>query len=73
MPSWKDQERWLKKNGWTMVRNTGRDIIYEKTNPDGSIMRTAVSKGTGEIGKGLFRMILKNQLGIDKDEWDRLK
>nr|WP_251376061.1 hypothetical protein [Paenibacillus sp. YPG26] len=56
-----------------MVRNTGRDIIYEKTNPDGSIMRTAVSKGTGEIGKGLFRMILKNQLGIDKDEWDRLK
>lgn len=72
MPSWKDYEGWLKRNGWTKVRETGRDKIYEKIESDGTIRRTAVSKGTGEIGKGLFRRILKLQIGIDKEEYDRL-
>ena len=49
-----------------MVRVSGRDKIYERVEPDGAIRRTAVSKGTGEIGKGLFRRILKQQPGIDK-------
>lgn len=39
---------------------------------NGTIRRTAVSKGTGEIGKGLFRKIIKQQIGIDKEEYDRL-
>jgi hypothetical protein len=34
--------------------------------PDGEIRRVRVSKGTGEIGKGLFSRILKQQLGGNK-------
>ncbi|ULL13708.1 type II toxin-antitoxin system HicA family toxin [Paenibacillus sp. H1-7] len=68
---WKDHERWLNKKGWTLVRDTGRDKIYEKTEPDGTIRRTAVSKGTGELGKGLLDRIIKKQLGIDRDEYNR--
>jgi len=72
MPSWGDLESWLKRNGWTKVRE-GRDTIYEKIEANGNVRRTRVSKGTGEIGKGLFRRILKQQRGIDKEEYDRLK
>jgi len=50
-----------------MVRQNGRDKIYEKSLPEGDVLRTAVSKGTGEIGKGLFHRILKQQLRVDKE------
>lgn len=73
MPNWRDQERWLIKNGYTLVRETGRDKIYEKTEPGGTIRRTAVSRGTGEIGKGLLERITNKQLGITRDEYNRLK
>jgi predicted RNA binding protein YcfA (HicA-like mRNA interferase family) len=64
MPSWSDLERFLSRDGWVLVRQNGRDKIYEKTLPEGEILRSAVSKGTGEIGKGLFNRILKQQLKV---------
>ena len=70
MPSWSDLERYLKRNEWKLVRQNGRDKIFEKTMPDGTIRRTAVSKSSSEIGKGLFSRILKQQLGIDKQEFN---
>ena len=70
MPSWSDLEHYLKRNEWKLVRQSGRDKIYEKTMPDGVIRRTAVSKSSSEIGKGLFSRILKQQLGIDKQEFN---
>lgn len=70
MPSWSDLEHYLKWNDWKLVRQSGRDKIYEKTMPDGVIRRTAVSKSSSEIGKGLFSRILKQQLGIDKQEFN---
>ena len=73
MPSWNDLERYLNRNGWVLVRTTGRDKIYELVELDGKIRRTAVSKGTGEIGKGLFIRILKQQLGIDKKTFNENK
>ncbi len=59
-------ESFLKRDGWVLIRQNGRDKIYEKTLPDGEVLRTAVSKGTGEISKGLFNRILKQQLKVDK-------
>ncbi|WHX51351.1 type II toxin-antitoxin system HicA family toxin [Paenibacillus woosongensis] len=56
-----------------MIRQTGRDKIYQKTLPDGQILRSAVSKGTGEIGKGLFNRILKQQLRVDKEYFNSRK
>ena len=70
MPSWSDLENYLKRNEWKLVRQNGRDKIFEKTMPDGVIRRTAVSKSSSEIGKGLFNRILKQQLGIDKQEFN---
>ena len=56
-----------------MVRQNGRDKIFEKTLPSGEVLRTAVSKGTGEIGKGLFNRILKQQLHVDKEFFNSKK
>lgn len=66
MASWKDLRRFLENDGWVLKRH-GRDDIYEKVLSDGRILRTRVSKGTGEIGKGLFARILKQQLEVDKE------
>ncbi|MGL4819984.1 MAG: type II toxin-antitoxin system HicA family toxin [Bacilli bacterium] len=67
MPSWKEFERFLIKEGWVLVRENGRDKRYEKVLPNGEILTTSVSKGTGEIGKGLFRKILKQQVRCSKE------
>lgn len=73
MPSWSDLESFIKRDGWVLVRQNGRDKIYEKNLPNGEILRTAVSKGTGEIGKGLFNRILKQQLRVDKEYFNSIK
>ncbi|MBD8069453.1 type II toxin-antitoxin system HicA family toxin [Bacillus sp. PS06] len=69
MASWKDLRKFLVNDGYVLIRH-GRDDIYEKTLPNGEIKRVRVSKGTGEIGKGLFSRILKQQLGVDKEEFN---
>lgn len=63
-------ERYLTRNGWILVRTSGRDKIYEKVESNGDIRRTAVSKGTDEVGKGLFSRILKQQLEIDRQTFN---
>jgi len=74
MASWKDLRRFLENDGYVFIRHGSRDDIYEKVQADGSISRVRVSKGTGEIGKGLFSRILKQQLGVSKEYFnDRLK
>jgi predicted RNA binding protein YcfA (HicA-like mRNA interferase family) len=73
MPSWKDLENFLKHDGYTLLRQTGRDKIYEKTLPNGEIRRCAVSKGSSEISKALFARILKQQLKCDKEYFNRVK
>lgn len=68
MASWKDLRRFLEADGWTYLPGrSGRDDWYEKTLPNGEILRSRVSKGTGEISKGLFAKILKQQLKVDKE------
>lgn len=74
MATWRDLETYLKHNGWEQYGSPrGRDIHYRKVLPDGTVLRTSVSKGTGEIQKGLFETILKKQLKITRDEFNRDK
>ncbi|MCR8633678.1 type II toxin-antitoxin system HicA family toxin [Paenibacillus radicis (ex Xue et al. 2023)] len=73
MPSWGDLESFLRRDGWVLIRQNGRDKIFEKTLPNGDVLRTAVSKGTGEISKGLFNRILKHQLRVDKEYFNSKK
>jgi predicted RNA binding protein YcfA (HicA-like mRNA interferase family) len=63
--SWKDLRGFLERDGWTLIRH-GVDDLYEKTLEDGTVLRSRVSKGTGEISPGLFSRILKQQLKVDK-------
>lgn len=71
MASWKDLRRFLINDGYEFVRHGSRDDIYEKTLPNGDVKRVRVSKGTGEINKGQFARILKQQLGVTKEEFNQ--
>lgn len=61
MPKWKELKRFCERDGWECFRDT--DHYYDrKPMPDGTLKRTKVSKGSGEIGHQLWRRILKQQL-----------
>ena len=61
MPDWKDLKRYCERDGWELYKETDH-YFYRKILDDGSILRTKVSKGTGEIRGHLWREILKKQL-----------
>jgi hypothetical protein len=72
MPSWKDYERFLKHDGWIYrPQNSGSDKVYVKILDTGEILWTRVSKGSGEIGKGLFAAILKHQAKVSKEYFSK--
>lgn len=70
MPSWKELKRYCENDGWILYKETDH-FYYQKTLDDGSILRTKVSMGSGEIGKNLFREILKKQLKTTKEEFNK--
>ncbi|HEY8346393.1 MAG TPA: type II toxin-antitoxin system HicA family toxin [Symbiobacteriaceae bacterium] len=65
MPSWKDLKRLCEADGWQLYKDTDR--YYQKIMPDGTIKRTKVSKGSGEIGYRLWRHIPKRQLQVTQE------
>ena len=70
MPSWSDLRRYLKNNpGWECFKHTDHDF-YRKKLPNGKVLITKVSRGTGEIGSGLWRHILKHELRITQEEFN---
>lgn len=70
MPSWKELKRYCENDGWILYKETDH-FYYQKTLDDGSILRTKVSMGSGEIGKHLFQEILKRQLKTTKEEFNK--
>jgi hypothetical protein len=73
MPSWKELERFLKHDGWEYrPKNSGRDKTYTKMLPSGEILWSRVSKGSGQIGKGLFAAILKHQLKASPEYFNQV-
>lgn len=70
MPSWKELKRYCENDGWILYKETDH-FYYRKTLDDGSILRTKVSMGSGEIGKHLFQEILKRQLKTTKEEFNK--
>jgi len=66
MPKWKDLRRYLENDDYVLLRHGSRDDIYEKVLDSGDVLRVRVSKSSGEIGKGLFSRILKQQLHVSK-------
>ncbi len=79
-PSFDDLRRFCAIDGWEereRVRGgTGDHRRYRKILADGTILRTKVSHGGGEIGDpGLWRRIWREQLGLECEEqfWEALR
>ncbi len=69
MPKWSELKRYCEKDGWELYKNTDH-YYYRKYLKDGTILRTKVSKGSGEIGQELFKRILSKQLKTDKEHFN---
>ena len=66
MPAWKDLKRFCERDGWELYKDTDH-YFYRKDGADGTPRFTKVSKGSGEIDKGLWQAILKKQLQVSKE------
>jgi len=65
-PSWDELREFLKDDGWTADRTTGHDF-FEKTLPDGEILRTHASRsGAKTMSPGRFKAILADQLKLSE-------
>ncbi|MCL2811919.1 MAG: type II toxin-antitoxin system HicA family toxin [Clostridia bacterium] len=63
MPRWSELKRFCERDGWVLAKDTDH-YFYEKTLDDGTIKRTKVSKGSGEIHYHLWQAIRKRQLQV---------
>lgn len=73
-PSWDEFRDFLKHDDWKEDRATGHDS-FEKTLPDGEILRTHASRsGAKTMSPGRFKAILSDQLRLSEAEfWDVLR
>lgn len=71
MPRWKELKRYCEKDGWELYKNTDH-YFYRKLLADGTLLRTKVSKGSGEIPSILWNEIRTKQLGgITQEEFNK--
>ena len=66
MPGWKELRRFCENDGWTLYKSTYH-YYYQKIMSDGSVKRTKVSRGSGEIHHHLWRQILNKQLQVTQE------
>ncbi|ODA39114.1 hypothetical protein [Desulfosporosinus sp. BG] len=71
MPSWRELKRFCERDGWELYKDTDH-YFYRKIMDDGSLKRTKISKGTGEISPRLWKDILKKQLQVDEGYFNRM-
>jgi hypothetical protein len=73
-PSWDEFRAFLKHDDWEEDRATGHDF-FEKTLPDGELLRTHVSRsGSKTMSPGRFKAILSDQLRLSEAEfWEVLR
>lgn len=70
MPRWKDLKKYLDNSGWVKYKSSDHDY-YKKINNDGSYQFCKVSRGSKEISKSLFQHILKHELKISKEDFNK--
>ena len=71
MPSWRDLKRFCENDDWELYKDTDH-YFYRKEEDNGNIKRVKVSKGSGEIRKYLWNEILKKQLRVSKEYFNKL-
>ena len=72
MPSWRDLRKFCERDGWELYRETDH-YYFRKIDSDGNIRRTKVSKGSGEISYYLWREILRKQLQVTIEYFNKTK
>lgn len=72
MPSWREIERFCRRDGWEEFKKKVITSILGKNN-DGTVKRTKVSRGTGEVKGHLWKEILKKQLQVTEEEFNAKK
>ena len=70
MPKWKDLKRYCENTNWELYKVTDH-YFFRKIMPNGDIYRTKVSKGSSEIGSGLWKEILRHQLHTTQEEFNK--
>ncbi|GGJ77921.1 putative RNA binding protein YcfA (HicA-like mRNA interferase family) [Anoxybacillus voinovskiensis] len=71
MPKFRDLKRYLERNGWEQYKK-GADHYYYRKFVNGEVLKTKVSHSLGkEIPVRLWKNILKNQLKITQEEFNR--
>lgn len=71
MPKWKELKRYCEYDGWELYKDTDH-YYFRKRNDDKSILRTKVSKGSGEIQPKLWQEILKKQLKVSQEYFNKM-
>lgn len=66
MPRWKELKRFCENDDWELYKDTDH-YFYKKIDEEGNLLRTKVSKGSGEIHPRMFHEILKKQLKVTKE------
>ncbi|NLN87971.1 MAG: type II toxin-antitoxin system HicA family toxin [Syntrophomonadaceae bacterium] len=66
MPSWRELKRFCERDEWELYK-TSDYWFYRKSMPDGTLKRTKVSMGTGEIKGHLWKEIIKKQLQVSEE------
>jgi hypothetical protein len=70
MPSWKELKRFCDRDGWELYKTTDH-YFYRKRLVNGDILFTKVSMGSGQIGTRLWAEILRRQLKVDQEYFNR--
>ena len=71
MPRWKELKRFCERDGWECYKMTDH-YFFRKTMPNGDVLYTKVSKGSGEIHEGMWKTILKNQLNVTQEYFNSM-
>lgn len=69
MPTFKELRRYCEADGWELYKETDH-YFYRKKLPNGDLLLTKVSNGTGEINGNLWKRILKKQLQTTQEEFN---
>lgn len=68
MPKKQQVRKYLKRNGWVLLRDTDHEY-YQKVLADGRVLRTKLSHGKNEIPATVWRNMLK-EMEISQEDFN---
>lgn len=71
MPRWRELKIFCDRDGWELYKDTDH-YFYRKILDNGDILRTKVSKGSGEIHYHLWQEILRKQLRTTQEHFNEV-